>query len=141
METAGHTYKPSNNESYMNQQQKRFFRDKLIQWREQLLDDNKKSLERIRSARQEGGDLIDRSVEDKNKVFEFITRRRNEEAIKKINAALRRLDDGSFGYCLESGEEIGLDRLLAYPVATLTIDVQELLENRQPRAMSSDMVM
>lgn len=134
-------YRPSLNETYMNQQQKNYFLQALINWRERLLQENHQSLQRIRSGEQSSGDIIDRSVHDNNKVFDFITKRRNEITIQKINAALRRLDDGTFGYCLESGEEIGLERLLAYPVATLAVEVQEFIENRRPRSMTNSLVM
>lgn len=100
MNHAIENYQPSRHETYMNPQQKDFFRDKLIAWRERLLCEGHQSLQRIRSGEEVSGDLIDRSVHEKNKVFDFISRRRTEVTIQKIDAALKRLDDGTFGYCL-----------------------------------------
>lgn len=124
-------YQPGCEETYMNQQQKNYFRARLIEWREQLMAESRASLQRIRTNENTGGDLVDESVKNNNRVMNFIIRKRAEETIQKINAALGRLDDGSYGYCLESGVEIGINRLLAYPVATLSIEAQELFENRQ----------
>lgn len=124
-------YMPHCGETYMNQRQKDFFRARLTVWREQLLAEVRTSMQRIRTDENTGGDLIDQSVKDNNRIMDFITRGRTEETIRKINAALRRLDEGSYGYCLESGEEIGLERLLAYPIATLSVEAQELFENHQ----------
>lgn len=135
------SYQPSRDEAYMNPHQQLFFRQQLLHWRERLIRENHQSVQRIRNTQQDGGDLVDRSVHDKNRIFDFITKRRNEEMIQKINAALRRLANGSFGYCLESGEEIGLERLLAYPVATLSVDVQEFMEKRRPRQGSRNLIM
>lgn len=118
-------------EQYMNSKQQNYFRHKLLRWREGLLAELKQSQDRIRSNEPSGGDLIDQSVHDRNKIMDFIARDRVEKTIVQINAALRRLDEGSYGYCLASGEEIGLQRLHAYPIATLSVEAQEQLENRQ----------
>ena len=134
-------YQPNHNETYMNQQQQDYFYQKLISWREQLLEESHQSLQRIRNGEQRSGDIIDRSVHDSNKVFNFITKRRNEMTVQKINAALKRLDNGTFGYCLESGEEIGIDRLIAYPIATLAVELQEFIERRSPRPAVSTLAM
>lgn len=134
-------YQPQSHETYMNQEQQNYFRHKLLAWRDRLRQQSSQSLNRIRSGGQIDGDLIDRSVQDKNRAFDFITRQRNEEMIRKINAALRRLDQGTFGYCLESGEEIGIERLIAYPIATLAVDVQEFIESRRPRPISARLIM
>lgn len=135
------SYQPQSHETYMNQEQQNYFRHKLLAWRDRLKQQSSQSLNRIRSGGQIDGDLIDRSVQDKNRTFDFITRQRNEEMIRKINAALKRLDQGTFGYCLESGEEIGLERLIAYPIATLAVDVQEFIESRRPRPISAGLIM
>lgn len=132
---------PQSDADYMNPQQQDFFRRRLTTWRDQLIDESHMSLQRIREGEHSGGDLIDRSVHDTNQVYDFITRKRNETMIQRINAALKRLENGTFGYCLESGEEIGLDRLMAYPVATLSVEAQEFIEKRGPKPVRSDMVM
>lgn len=124
-------YQPHHGENYMNPRQKKFFRAKLIDWRERLHSEGQASLQRIRTTEITGGDVIDQSVKEHNKTMDYFTRRRTEETIAKINAALNRLKDGSYGYCLESGEEIGLDRLLAYPIATLSVEAQEFFEEHQ----------
>lgn len=122
---------PGMEDAYMSSEQINFFRQRLLRWRDQLLRDKQAAVCRIRTNEDQGGDLIDRSVKDSNKLMDFISRRRNEETIRKIDAALRRIEDGSYGYCLESGEEIGIRRLLAYPIATLSVEAQELLETRR----------
>jgi len=124
-------YQPHHQESYMNQRQKEFFRAKLIAWRERLHAEGEASLQRIRTTENSGGDEADQSVKEHNKVMDYFTRRRTEETIASINAALDRLKDGSYGYCLESGEEIGIKRLLAYPTATLSVEAQEFFEEHQ----------
>jgi len=124
-------YQPHHEESYMNSRQKEFFRAKLVAWRERLDSEGQASLQRIRTTEIAGGDVIDQSVKEHNKVMDYFTRRRTEETIAKINAALNRLKDGSYGYCLESGEEIGIKRLLAYPIATLSVESQEFFEEHQ----------
>lgn len=131
MEMPKEFYSLYSDDAYMSERQLDFFRQRLLDWREQLTRESHSSLQRIRTSESEGGDLIDRSVQDNNRTLDFIARRRNEEMIRKINASLRRLDEGTYGYCLESGEEIGLERLLAYPVATLSVEAQEIFERRQ----------
>ncbi|WP_321372462.1 TraR/DksA C4-type zinc finger protein [uncultured Desulfuromusa sp.] len=124
-------YRPHREEIYMNPRQKDFFRTKLLEWRERLLSEGQASLQRIRNNENIGGDLIDQSVKENNKVMDFIARSRTEVTILKINAALKRIQDNSYGYCLETGEEIGIARLLAYPIATLSVEAQEFLEKHQ----------
>ena len=131
MQLKADCYQPHHQESYMNQHQKEFFRAKLVDWRERLHSEGQVSLQRIRTTESTGGDVIDQSVKERNKAMDYFTRRRTEETIAKINAALNRLKDGSYGYCLETGEEIGLERLLAYPIATLSVEAQEFFEEHQ----------
>jgi len=131
MEMPKEFYSLYSDDDYMSERQLEFFRQRLLSWRERLMEESRSSLQRIRSGEVAGGDLIDRSVHDAHRTFDFITRRRNEEMIRKINAALSRLDQGTYGYCLESGEIIGLERLLAYPVATLSVEAQERFERHR----------
>ncbi len=93
--------------------------------------------EQLKSEQDEGGDLIDRSVQDRQKMMKYITSSRQEKTLAQVNAALRRLDEGSYGYCLASGEEIGLQRLQAYPLATLSVEMQEQLENKERQRIYS----
>jgi DnaK suppressor protein len=119
-----------NSEPYMNDQQQEYFRSKLTNWRKQLSTESRISLKRILDNDQPCGDILDQSVKDSNRAMDFLNRNRQQQLIKQIDAALGRLDDGSFGFCLESGEEIGLQRLLAYPIATLSVEAQEQRERR-----------
>ncbi len=120
-------------QDYMNSQQQQFFREQLLNWRQHLSLELQKSSQRICSNDDDRGDIIDQSVNEHNRMMAFISRQRTQQTIAQINAALQRLDDGSYGYCLISGEEIGLQRLAAYPIATLAVEIQQLLENRQKR--------
>lgn len=129
-------YRPGSLESYMNLRQQEYFRNLLLQRRENLQNNCRESLQRIRTNDQHGGDLIDQSVKDRNKIMDFLSRKRQEQMLQQINAALRRIEEGNYGYCLVTGEEIGIQRLLAYPVATLSVEAQEQLESRQ-RLVSS----
>ncbi|SHI81208.1 transcriptional regulator, TraR/DksA family [Malonomonas rubra DSM 5091] len=125
------TYQPSSNESYMNDQQLAYFRGQLIDWRNRLNSESRLSRQRLLENDPNGGDILDQSVKDSNRTMDFLARSRQQKLILQIDAALGRLEDGSFGYCLESGEEIGIKRLLAYPIATLSVEAQELLERRR----------
>ncbi len=124
-------YHPETDENYMSARQQAYFRERLILWREQLVEDYRKTQQRLRTAEDQQGDLIDQSVADLNKKMDFISHDRLSQTLAQINAALHRLDDGSFGYCQLSGEEIGIKRLLAYPIATLSIEAQQLRERRR----------
>ena len=117
-------------QTYMDLPQQNYFRQVLEQWRDRLILDVKATREQLKSNHEEGGDIIDRSVQDRQKMMNYITNSRHEKTLAQINAALLRLDNGSYGYCLASGEEIGLQRLRAYPLATLSVEMQERLEKR-----------
>ena len=123
-------YLPNDTEIYMNSRQRDYFRHQLQQWRTRLRRESRESLERILDNPQPGGDLLDQSVYDSNRAMDFLARKRLEQTIGQIDAALARLQEGSYGYCLESGEEIGIKRLLAYPIATLSVEAQEFRERR-----------
>ncbi len=124
-------YHPEADENYMSDRQQAYFRERLMQWREQLKEDDQKTQQRLRTADDQHGDLVDQSVADLHKKMDFISHDRLCQTLMQINAALRRLDDGSYGYCLLSGEEIGIRRLLAYPIATLSVEAQQLRERRR----------
>lgn len=126
-------YHPHHDEPYMNARQRAFFRNCLEDWQTRLRQESRLSLQRIRTSEPAGGDLLDQSVKDANKAMDLLARRRLETTLRQIDAALHRLDTGCYGYCLETGEDIGLQRLLAWPLATLCVEAQELLESRRRR--------
>lgn len=116
MNGKGHQHK--SHQDYINAQHQDYFRRVLEQWRERLLFELKEARASLMVGETDGGDLIDKSVQDREKMMNFITSYRHEQTLQQINAALRRLDEESYGYCLASGEGIGLQRLQAYPLAT-----------------------
>ena len=131
-------YQPHSCEPYMNLRQQDFFRSRLLLWRQRLLAESRQSQQRILENERPGGDLLDQSVNDTNRTMDFLHSSRLKQTIRQIDAALERLQDGTYGYCLETEEEIGLARLLAYPIATLSVEIQELREHRQ-RSLHSQM--
>lgn len=130
-------YLPHLNEPYMNTRQQEFFQQRLENWRLRLQQESRHSIQRIRTSEPTGGDLLDRSVKDAHQAMDLLTRERLDRTLRQIDAALQRLQVGSYGYCLETGEEIGIQRLLAWPLATLCVEAQELLERRQCRHPSA----
>lgn len=119
------TYRPTEDEPYMNPKQLTYFRQKLLKWREELLEQSNKTLEQMREEKLRETDLVDQGSSEAESSFELRTRDRARKLIKKIDAALERIDDGSYGYCEETGEEIGIKRLEARPIATLCLEAQE----------------
>jgi DnaK suppressor protein len=117
----------------MNPRQLAYFRRKLLDWRESLLEEAQQTINHLRDE-GEGrivGDEADRATQESDNILELRTRDRYRKLLPKIDAALRRIDDGSYGFCEETGEEIGLQRLDARPVATLSVEAQERREKRQ----------
>ena len=131
-------YRPTEKEPFMNPKQQAYFRRKLLNWRVELLKESEETLE---SLQQEGGaqepDLADRASTEMERSLELRTRDRARKLISKIDAALHRLEEGTYGYCEETGEPIGLKRLEARPIATLSIEAQERHE-RMERTHRSD---
>lgn len=126
-------YRPSLDEPYMNPRQLAYFRDKLLAWRKSLLDEAQQTIEHMRNE-GEGrivGDEADRATQESDNILELRTRDRYRKLLPKIDAALRRIDSGTYGYCEETGDEIGLNRLEARPIATLSIEAQERREQQQ----------
>jgi len=124
-------YRPSDDEEFMNPLQVEYFRQKLLQWRSELLAD---SAETLRSLQEESllkPDLTDRASLETERSIELRTRDRERKLISKIDAALSRLDSGTYGYCEETDEPIGIRRLEARPIATLTIEAQERHERME----------
>jgi DnaK suppressor protein len=134
---AGHeasepAYQPSPGEPYMSPAQVAHFRRRLTAWREALMAESDETLRQLRDqTHQEVGDEIDRATRESTQALELRTRDRCRKLLRKIDAALARIDDGSYGYCEETGEPIGLARLEARPVATLSLEAQERRELRE----------
>jgi len=124
-------YMPSEKESFMNPQQMDFFRQKLVIWREDILRDSRDTLENLQQENVLHADVADRASSESDRTLELRTRDRQRKLISKIDAALRRMDEGTYGYCEDSGEPIGVARLIARPVATLSLEAQEQHERRE----------
>ena len=124
-------YKPKKSEKYMSQQQQEYFRQKLLSWRGDLVEESRETISHLQHEVRDVGDEAERATRETENSLELRTRDRYRKLIRKIDKALIRLDDGEYGYCEETGEEIGLDRLVARPIATLCLDAQERWELRQ----------
>ena len=124
-------YSPSENEPFMNAKQKEFFRRKLLAWRSDIIQETKETLNNLQKEVVNFSDLADRASSETDRSLELRARDRQRKLISKIDEALSRIDDGSYGYCEETGESIGLKRLIARPIATLSIDSQERHERKE----------
>lgn len=124
-------YRPSADEPFMNDMQKEFFRRKLVAWREELLHESAETLDNLKQGGMTVPDISDRASAEADKALELRTRDRMRKVISKIDAALDRIEDGSYGYCEETGEPIGLERLIARPITTMTIEAQERHERME----------
>ena len=118
-------YKPNHKEEYMNEMQLEYFRQKLLQWKKELLAQSSDTLEELRQGGLNQPDDIDRASLETDKSIDLRTKDRARKLIIKIDQALSRIEEGEYGYCLETGEEIGIERLMARPIATLCIEAQE----------------
>ena len=134
MATISKNYKPTIKEKFMNSKMKEYFRLKLVNWKKNLL---KESLQTLRKLQKEEyspkPDLTDRATEEIERSFELKTRDRERKLINKINDALKRIDNGNYGYCEETGEPIGIKRLEARPVATLSLEAQKMHEKKEKK--------
>jgi len=127
-------YKPSTKEKFMNAKMKEYFRIKLIDWKKELLKESSHTLNNLQKEENASKpDLTDRATEEIERSFELRTRDRERKLINKIDEALKRIDNGSYGYCEESGEPIGVKRLEARPVATMSLEAQELHEKKEKK--------
>jgi DnaK suppressor protein len=124
-------YTPSAKEEYMSPEQLEYFRQKLTVWRDELVEESRETISNLQSEVRDVGDEAERATRETENSLELRTRDRYRKLIKKINKTLARLDEGDYGYCEETGEEIGLKRLEARPIATLCLDAQERWEIRQ----------
>ena len=126
-------YKPTQKEKFMNAKMKEYFKQKLLNWKNELLKESSQTLNNLQSDNEAKPDITDRASEEIDRSFELRTRDRERKLINKINSALQRMEDGSYGYCEETGEPIGLKRLEARPVATLSLEAQEMHEKAEKR--------
>ncbi len=124
-------YRPSENEPFMNPRQREYFRSKLNAWKEDILRESRETLENLQEESQNHPDMADRASSESDRSLELRTRDRQRKLISKIDAALKRIDDNTYGYCEETGEPIGLARLDARPIATLSLEAQEMHERRE----------
>ncbi len=125
------TYRPSDDEPFMNERQREYFRRKLLAWKDDILKEAKETLSALQSENENHPDLADRASSETDRAIELRARDRQRKLIAKIDAALSRIEDGSYGYCEETGEPISLKRLEARPIATLSLEAQERHERNE----------
>ena len=126
-------YKPTQKEKFMNAKMKEYFRQKLVSWKKDLLKESSQTLNNLQNENEAKPDITDRASEEIDRSFELRTRDRERKLINKIDAALQRIEDGSYGYCDETGDPISIKRLEARPVATLSLEAQEIHEKAEKR--------
>jgi DnaK suppressor protein len=124
-------YKPTEDEPFMNDRQQQYFRQKLLNWKEDILKESRETLSHLQTDTENHPDIADRASSETDRALELRTRDRQRKLISKIDEAMRRIDDGSYGYCEETGEPIGVARLDARPIATLSLEAQERHERRE----------
>ncbi len=124
-------YRPVESEPFMNEQQTEYFRRKLIDWKNDLLQGTKETIEGLQDGTRNIPDVADRASEETDRALELRTRDRQRKLVGKIDAALRRIDEGEYGYCEATGDPISLKRLDARPIATLSLEAQERHERRE----------
>jgi len=126
-------YKPSDNEEYMNELQLAYFRKKLTDWKGSLLSESSETLEHLKEESWNESDVTDRASVETDATLELRTRDRYRKLISKIDAAIQRVDEGEYGFCSVTGNPIGINRLEARPIATMTIEAQEEHEKNENR--------
>jgi DnaK suppressor protein len=124
-------YTPNDGEPFMNERQLEYFKNKLLVWKEDILRESRETVSHLQSETENHPDLADRASSETDRSLELRTRDRQRKLISKIDEALRRIEDGVYGYCEETGEPIGLARLQARPIATLGLEAQERHERRE----------
>ena len=124
-------YTPAEDEPFMNDRQLEYFRQKLLAWKNDLLSDSKETIEGLQDGTRNIPDIADRASEETDRALELRTRDRQRKLVTKIDAALRRIDEGEFGYCEVTGDPISLKRLDARPIATMSLEAQERHERRE----------
>ena len=124
-------YRPSEDEPFMNERHRAYFRQKLLKWKEEIVLRTKETIAGLHEDSTQHADLADRATTETDRAFELRDRDRQRKLISKIDAALARIEDGTYGYCEETGDPIGLRRLDARPIATLSVEAQERHERRE----------
>jgi len=124
-------YRPSDDEPFMNDRQQAYFRAKLQAWKEEILEESRSTIATLQQDTVAEADLADRATSETDRGLELRTRDRQRKLISKIEEAIRRIDEGTYGYCEETGEPISLARLEARPIATLSLEAQERHERRE----------
>jgi DnaK suppressor protein len=125
------TYRPTDKEPFMNERQRDYFRQKLVAWKEDILREAKETLQHLQDENQNHPDFADRASSETDRAIELRARDRQRKLISKIDDALSRIDEGTYGFCEETGEPISIKRLEARPIATLSIEAQERHERRE----------
>ena len=131
MDSIDTDYVPTEDEPFMNERQKAYFRSKLVNWKNDILKEARETLEALQQDNANLPDIADRASSETDRAIELRARDRQRKLISKIDAALARIEDGTYGYCEETGEPIALKRLDARPIATLSIEAQERHERRE----------
>jgi DnaK suppressor protein len=124
-------YRPTEDEPFMSERQLEYFKLKLLNWKEDILRESRETLSHLQTDTENHPDIADRASSETDRALELRTRDRQRKLISKIDEALRRIEDGSYGYCEETGEPIGVARLEARPIATLSLEAQERHERRE----------
>jgi DnaK suppressor protein len=124
-------YRPTDSEPFMGERQREYFRQKLITWKDEILEESRSTIESLQQDNAPLPDLADRATSETDRAIELRTRDRQRKLISKIDEALRRIEEGTYGYCEETGEPIALSRLEARPIATLSLEAQERHERRE----------
>lgn len=131
-------YKPSEDEKYMSSKQLHYFRQKLLAWRQELLEESRETIEHLKEENWHEPDIADRASLETEAGVELRTRNRYLKLISKIDSALKRIETGEYGYCEVTGEEIGLKRLEARPIATMTVEAQERHEKLEKQYVDEE---
>ncbi|MGB2200651.1 MAG: RNA polymerase-binding protein DksA, partial [Pseudooceanicola atlanticus] len=124
-------YRPAEDEPFMNERQTEYFRRKLLSWKEEILSESRDTVEGLQENTRNIPDVADRASEETDRALELRTRDRQRKLVSKIDSALRRIDEGEYGYCEVTGEPISLKRLDARPIATMSLEAQERHERRE----------
>jgi DnaK suppressor protein len=124
-------YRPSEDEPFMNERQREYFRRKLVRWKGEILREAQETLATLQNENENHPDIADRASSETDRAIELRARDRQRKLIAKIDAALSRIEDGTYGYCEETGEPISIRRLEARPIATLSLEAQERHERNE----------
>lgn len=130
-DTIDEAYKPSDDEPFMNERQRFYFRRKLLHWKDEILRESRETIAALQNENENHPDVADRASSETDRAIELRARDRQRKLIAKIDAALARIEDGTYGYCEETGEPIAIKRLDARPIATLSVEAQERHERRE----------